>query len=244
ETAETYDIIFSTVYIDTDSPFFLVPVILDAEDKNELYSLVYEEVPILTIKPSPIDKIINATKKYSSIVDETSLRIELTEILYENSNKNTRKGDSPLLHELITRESFKHTTEKLDWKEAINKAAKPLLEENYINKNYINRMIENVEEYGPFINLGKGVAIPHARPEDGVNELSMAMLVLDESIYLPEDDRAINILIVIAAIDNETHLTALSHLTNILTSDESVKMLTNATKYDDIIEIIHQGGEE
>ena len=32
-------------------------------------------------------------------------------------------------------------------------------------------MIGKVEEFGPFINLGKGIAIPHARPEDGVNEV-------------------------------------------------------------------------
>ena len=28
-------------------------------------------------------------------------------------------------------------------------------------------MIQKVEEFGPFINLGKGVAIPHARPDEG-----------------------------------------------------------------------------
>lgn len=239
--SESYDIIFSTVNIETELPFFLVPVNLDAETKKELYTLVYDEVPVLTLNPSPVDKIINATKKYSSNIDESSLRIELTEILYDNNNI---KGDSPLLHELITKKSFQHTTEKLNWKEAISKAAEPLLNRDYINEHYIRRMIENVEQYGPFINLGKGIAIPHARPEDGVNKLGMSMLVLDDPIYLPEDNRAISILIVIAAIDNETHLAALSHLTNILTDDESVEKLTNAKKYSDIDHIIQQGGEE
>nr|WP_269207784.1 PTS sugar transporter subunit IIA [Streptococcus equi] len=44
-------------------------------------------------------------------------------------------------------------------------AAQPLLESGQIQASYPEAMIAKVEEFGPFINLGKGIAIPHARPE-------------------------------------------------------------------------------
>ena len=34
-------------------------------------------------------------------------------------------------------------------------------------------MIERVEQYGAFIHIGDHIALPHARPEDGVNEVGM-----------------------------------------------------------------------
>lgn len=241
--SKSYDIVFSTINIEINKPHFIVPISLNDQERKELYSLVYEEIPILRLKPSPVDEIIKVVGKHSTIMDENSLRLELTKII-SNENKNKRKGDSPLLHELIREDTFQHSTKILDWKDAFYLASKPLLNKKDINKNYIEKMIQRVEEYGPFINLGKGIAIPHARPEDGVSELSMSMLVLDHSVYLPEDDRPINILIVIAAIDNETHLSALSYLTNVLRDDEKVEQLTNAKEYNDIVKIIYQGGEE
>ncbi len=237
-----YDVIFSTVAVEAEKPVFVVPINLGDEDKKELYSLVYEEVPMLKLKPSPIDEIIEVTKKYSTILDEKKLRTELIKLIY-SENKDHRKGEYPLLHELITADTFQHSSEKFEWKDAFRLASKPLLELGYIEDRYVDKMIDRVEEFGPFINLGKGVAIPHARPEDGVSELSMSMLVLDEPIYLPEDDKPVNILIVIAATDNETHLTALSHLTNILIADGEVEKMAAAKTYADIEEIIHQGGE-
>ena len=129
----------------------------------------------------------------------------------------------------------------MDWKDAIRLAASPLLKANKITLNYPEAMIAKVEEFGPFINLGKGIAIPHARPEDGVNEVGMSMLVLENPTYLLNDsNQEIRLLICIAAVDNETHLKALAHLTTILRDNDSVQALLSSKNYDDIKNIIKQ----
>jgi len=102
-------------------------------------------------------------------------------------------------------------------------------------------MIAKVEDFGPFIDLGKGIAIPHARPEDGVNKVGMSMLVLENPIYLLDDPKhEIRLLLCIAAIDNETHLKALSHLTAILRENANVEALLASKSYSDIKNIIKQ----
>ncbi len=46
---------------------------------------------------------------------------------------------------------------------------KLLLDQDKITENFTTWGNDSkVEEFGPFINLGKGVVIPHARPDEGV----------------------------------------------------------------------------
>ncbi|MCP5978721.1 PTS sugar transporter subunit IIA, partial [Klebsiella pneumoniae] len=58
-------------------------------------------------------------------------------------------------------------------------------------------------------------------------------------IYLLDDPKQeIRLLICIAAIDNETHLKALSRLTTILRDNEQVKALLASKSFEDIKTII------
>ena len=47
-----------------------------------------------------------------------------------------------------------------------------------IEERYIDGMIETVKNLGPYIVIAPGVALPHARPEDGVIEPSMSLVTL------------------------------------------------------------------
>ena len=69
----------------------------------------------------------------------------------------------------------------------------------------------------------------------------MSMLVLEEPIYLLDNpEQEVRLLICIAAIDNESHLKALSHLTTILRDKNHVQALISSKNYDDIKMIIKQ----
>ena len=67
------------------------------------------------------------------------------------------------------------------------------------------------------------------------------MLVLEHPIYLLDDPKhEIRLLICIAAVDNETHLKALSHLTTILRDAANVQALLASKSYSEIKNIIQQ----
>lgn len=146
-----------------------------------------------------------------------------------------------MLEELITKETFQWSEEVLDWQKAVALAARPLVDKGAIETQYIDAMIAKVEEFGPFIDLGKGIAIPHARPEDGVNEVGMSMLVLDKPVYLLDDpSHEIRLFICIAAVDNQTHLRALSHLTKILREEENIQQLVGAKEFADVQHLLKE----
>lgn len=235
----TYDLIFSTVEIESQKPTYPVSVLMTEEQAQSLTDLVIQDFPDVCGDLIMLEKMMETIKKYSNVTQENALRSALRNLLLEN--KKNRKEVKPLLHELITEATYQTCSEKLDWKSAIRLAAQPLLTSGQIEPSYPEAMIAKVEEFGPFIDLGKGIAIPHARPEDGVNQVGMSMLVLEHPIYLLDDPKhEIYLLMCIAAIDNETHLKALSHLTTILREDANVKNLLASRSYSEIKNIIQQ----
>ena len=110
---------------------------------------------------------------------------------------------------------------------------------------YITAMINKVVDHGPFIHIGKGIALPHARPEDGVNAIGMSLLKVKEPVLLNDDPQhPIHVFICLAAVDNELHLKALASLTKILSNNEKLTALLSATNADQIIEVIREGEDE
>ncbi|MCC9694524.1 PTS transporter subunit EIIA, partial [Streptococcus agalactiae] len=235
---QTYDMVFSTIFVETKKPNYLVSLMMTAEQVQQLKELVISDFPKACLDDFQLDQLIATIKKYAHVHCEEELKLALRTMVKQDI---FRKDVRPLLHQLITEETYQTSSEQMNWKEAIRLAAKPLLASGKITESYPEAMIEKVEEFGPFINLGKGIAIPHARPEDGVNSVGMSMLVLEQPIYLLDDPKQeIYLLLCIAAIDNETHLKALSHLTTILRDNNNVKALLASRRYQDIEMIIKQ----
>ncbi|WP_019786434.1 PTS sugar transporter subunit IIA [Streptococcus sobrinus] len=100
-------------------------------------------------------------------------------------------------------------------------------------------MINKVKEFGPFINLGQGVALPHARPDEGVKEFGMSVLKLQEPVSLLDDEeQRIDLLFCLAASDNQKHLEALSALTQLLSNKQVLKQLKDAEIIQEFLTII------
>ena len=146
-----------------------------------------------------------------------------------------------MLHELITADKIQIADSVANWEESIALVAKPLVEQNIIEPTYIDAIIENVKNLGPYIVIGPEIAIPHARPEAGVNQVGMSLLKLQNPVQFSEDgSKPVTLLICIAAIDNSTHLKALSQLTRILSDKEAFAALKSMNNIEDIVALFTQ----
>ncbi|BAQ25079.1 putative PTS system, EIIA component [Streptococcus troglodytae] len=122
-----------------------------------------------------------------------------------------------MLGGLLTKEDIQFSSKDMNWEEAIRLAARPLLQKQKIEERYIQAMIDKVKDNGPFINIGDHLALPHARPEEGVLEKGLSLLKLDRPVNLLDDPKhPISVFICLAASDNNAHLEALMSLTKIL----------------------------
>ena len=122
------------------------------------------------------------------------------------------------------------------WEEAIKIASRPLLEKGYIEPRYIDTMISKVNELGFYIVLSEDVAMPHSRPEDGVLKMGMSLLKLDTPAKFGNNN--IQIVITLAAKDNESHIDALTNLVELLNDDEKIEKIKLAKTKQEILEII------
>jgi len=124
-----------------------------------------------------------------------------------------------MLKQLLPKEHMQHIKSVTSWEEAIAIASKPLLQKGIIDSLYIDKMIESVQENGPYIVLMDYFALPHAKAGIGVHEVGMALLVLDEPIDLKGNP--VKVFLVLAAIDANSHIQALAEISEILVDQKN-----------------------
>jgi len=120
-----------------------------------------------------------------------------------------RKKD---LLKLLKRDQIKIIERAADCKEAIKEAGSLLLAKDLIEPRYIKRMIEIVEDKGPYIAIAPEICLAHAGIEDGVKESAISLLVIKKGIKLGHQFDPIKFIFVLAPIDKKSHMPALTDI--------------------------------
>ncbi|MFD2923765.1 BglG family transcription antiterminator [Halobacillus naozhouensis] len=235
------DIIFSTNFIKPkNTPVIHVPAILTNLEKEHVMKRMNELFYSKGSPKDPTDHVMEVIERHATIHEKDELRRSLNQLL-ENKTSGTKELRKPMLNELLTDQTIQFRDSVSSWEEAITFAAQPLIEQHSIHSHYVNAMIENVNELGPYIVIAPRIAIPHARPETGVERLGMSLLRLKEPVYFSEKEKhRAQLVIVLAAIDNQTHLKALAQLTEVLSNEENVEQLIAANDSNSVIQLINQ----
>ncbi|MFC4619070.1 BglG family transcription antiterminator [Camelliibacillus cellulosilyticus] len=232
------DVIISTVPLeDPDVPVIVVSPILTEAEIMELQKKLTMISSTGSRHNQSVDALYDIIQQYATVQDSDGLRRALQHYLYQ-PKKIIVKKEKPNLNELITKDNIQIWDKRADWPKAIRTAADPLLTSKKITENYIDAMIKNVTEMGPYMVIGHGVAIPHAKPEDGVLEIGLSLLKLNIPAPFPDPDHLVRFVIVLAPIDDESHLRALSQLSRLLGNDSWRKDLLEAQDKDQILSLL------
>ncbi|TRY24036.1 BglG family transcription antiterminator [Brevibacillus sp. LEMMJ03] len=234
---EDVDLVVSTTKIaNPRHRIILVNPILTDRDKVQLLN---EMEAVSHSAPSHItaQTIVDIVKKYAVVEKEDQLAEEIRQVLHQQ--KQIKRERKPMLDELLQEECIQLKDSVSDWKEAIRLAAEPLLKSQSITEAYVQAMIANVEENGPYIVIAPKVALPHARPEQGVNRIGMSLLRLKQPVSFSETQvREAQLIIVLAAVDNETHLQALAQLSMMLSEEDNIDRIIGAHDKETILHYI------
>ena len=108
-----------------------------------------------------------------------------------------------------------------DWKEVVEKACWPLVEDGAVERRYVTAVQHLIEQYGPFMVLLPNTAVLHAHPDDGVRELSLGVTTLQMPVaFGHETNDPVRVVVVVGAIDNHSHIPALRELIGVLEKAE------------------------
>ncbi|WIV11601.1 PTS sugar transporter subunit IIA [Proteiniborus sp. MB09-C3] len=144
-----------------------------------------------------------------------------------------------MLIDLITESSIELAVNAEDWEEAVRKGGELLERSGAVENRYIDAMINMVKEIGPYVVISKGMAFPHARPEDGVLRTGMSLITLKEAVKFGDEEYdPIKLIISFCSTDSEGHLNALSELVDFLRDEEAIKNVINAKCKSEVIKIM------
>ncbi|EMM6764358.1 PTS sugar transporter subunit IIA [Pluralibacter gergoviae] len=127
------------------------------------------------------------------------------------------------------------------WQQALAICAAPLLESNTIRPEYLTAIVNEHNRLGPYYVLAPGLAMPHARPEEGTLGLGLSLLKLHRGVrFGSEENDPVDLLIMLAAPDRHSHIELISALAALFSSDEDMRLLHQARTVEEIKNIINR----
>lgn len=237
---EGVEFIISTVDLyDVEFPYVKISPLLRDEDYLKLREMV-NKIGKGYLKQPVNSEMTNLIKQIKPLIHEyQGLGEDISKVI--SSYFKEKESQEFLLEDYLTEDHIEVDVEARDWKEAIAKSSRLLLEKGYFTKNYIDAMIANVEKHGPYIVISQGFALPHAGTEDGTLKTGMSLTRLKNP--LPFDAGLldpIKYICVLSAVDNKTHLKAFFNLVNLLRIKDFHKQLDKAQSSSEIADIIRR----
>jgi PTS system ascorbate-specific IIA component len=144
-----------------------------------------------------------------------------------------------LILDLLQKKNIAVNVEAADWKEVVAETGKLLLEAGQIEKRYIEAMKQSIIDNGPYVVIGKGIALLHARPEDGVKENCLSLITLAEPVeFGNKNNDPVKIAFAFGTVDNEKHVKTISELSVVLMEESAVDNIAEMGSAEEILSYI------
>ncbi len=104
-----------------------------------------------------------------------------------------------------------------NWQDALTIACEPLITYGAAEPRYLQGIIDNTKSWGPYYLIAPGIAMPHARPEQGAiyNQVTLTTL-RHPVVFGHEDCDPVWLLISICATHSDDHIRLIQHITQII----------------------------
>ncbi|PSW58751.1 PTS sugar transporter subunit IIA [Photobacterium leiognathi] len=134
------------------------------------------------------------------------------------------------------------------WEQAIKIGTDMLIASGAIQPSYHDAIIQSVKTLGPYIVIAPQLALPHARPENGVNRTAFALVTLQQPIMFDGEDEPVDVLITLAGSSSDEHMEGLLEVTQIIDDEESdtgvdLDKLRRCRSADDVYRVIDEALE-
>ncbi|WP_028866186.1 PTS sugar transporter subunit IIA [Psychromonas aquimarina] len=146
-----------------------------------------------------------------------------------------------MLKKMLTEDVIRIHESAENWQQSIEFACQALLDNGAIEPSYVDAIFRSHQEIGPYYVVGPGIAMPHARPEDGVNRLSLSLTVIKQGVNFDnEENDPVKLLLTLAATDSVSHVEAIQQLVELFMNEEHIEAICNASDTAAVRSIVEQ----
>lgn len=231
------DMIISTMELNEDKfvreiPVIKVNPIIGREDIHKLdkYNFPRYRKKIL------LSNILEIIEKNTKVLDKDNLIIEFSELLEDRlindlCDKELILGDTLLQNNIIL------NVEAKDIYNAIELAGNILVENAYVHPEYVEDMVKSVKEFGSYIVIYPGIALPHYKWGNNVIRTGMSLMTLKNPVFFP-NGKEVQIVIAFSSLDGKEHLNSLVDLMNIINENNFKEKVLKANQPKEVVKFI------
>jgi mannitol operon transcriptional antiterminator len=128
-----------------------------------------------------------------------------------------------------------------NWEEAVRSAGRLLVKCGFAEERYIEGMLSLTKELGPYIVLAPGIAIPHARPEEGAIKVGFAAITLNPPVnFGNEYNDPVYLVIGFCSPSPEAHVEMLMRFARILGEENFLEKCKAACTSQELADVFNK----
>ena len=132
--------------------------------------------------------------------------------------------------------------EAASWQAAVELCGSLLVESGVAEERYVPAMVRTVEELGPYVVIAPGVAIPHARPENGAIKPGISLVILREPVeFGSEENDPVDLLFGFATTGSDAHVELIRALADLIGEEENLERMRRVRTEEEARDVLRSG---
>lgn len=113
--------------------------------------------------------------------------------------------------------------------EAIREAGNALCRAGACSPQYVQAMVDSYRELGPYFVIAPGLALPHARPEQGAIMAQISLIRLCEPLAFGHTENdPVQVVLGLSATSSDAHIHLIQHIVTVLSDEHNLHILMHS----------------
>lgn len=136
---------------------------------------------------------------------------------------------------IICREAILIDNDAATAEDAILAAGNALVASGACSEAYVEAMLANYREFGPYFVIAPGLAMPHARPEQGAKHAQLSFVRLRQPVVFGHaENDPVRLVLGLSATGQDEHIALIQQLVTLLGDEPTWHLFLNSTDPDRI----------
>lgn len=184
-----------------------------------------------------VERLVEVIQESCEIRDLFKLQYGILLELLNDREKEIIQTENLRLN--FSKENIKVRERVSNWKEAIFVGAGILLEKGFIEETYREKIIQNLEEYGPYMSVAPGVVLAHAGPGDGVMANALSVVTLEKGIdFHDRYSVPVSVIITLALKETRHQLNTVEKLIKLANNRHLVNCIIHASNPIEVYDLV------